>query len=293
MKRIQLVGIGLPKSELRKILLAMKLTIVLTVFACLQLSAKGHSQTLTLKVKNASLSRIFMEIEKKTEFRFLYSDDLLDEVRKQDLDVKDVPLKDVLTNLLSKTTLSFVVKRNLIVITTKTATEETAGELVTGTIVNAAGQPLAGVSVMEKGTANGTTTNERGQFKLNVKNTSAELEVSIVGYQSQTIKLNGETNVSIKMAETISNLDDVVVVGYGTQKKANVSGAVSKLKNENFQERAITRVDQALVGQLAGVTVKQNTGIPGKAFSIQVRGFGSISAGNEPLYVIDGFPFDQ
>ncbi|MEP6747123.1 MAG: TonB-dependent receptor, partial [Bacteroidota bacterium] len=116
------------------------------------------------------------------------------------------------------------------------------------------------------------------------------LKISSVGYADQTIALTKGPNFIIMLQKDAKSLDDIIVIGYGSQKKANVSFAVSKLKNENFDERAITRVDQALVGQLAGVTVKQNTGTPGKAFSIQVRGSGSISGGNEPLYVIDGFP---
>ncbi len=269
----------------------MKLTIVLTVFACIQVSAKVHSQAITLKVKKASLTSIFLKIEKKTNYRFLYSDNVIPEENTVDIDVTNEPVKDVLANIFLNTPLGFtIVKGNLIVISSKTNAVDLIDQLITGTILNAVGQPVSGVTVVEKGTTNGTTTNERGQFKLSVKSTSAILEISNIGYQTQTIKLNGETSVAIKLAEVFTNLDDVIVVGYGTQKKANVTGAVSKLKNENFDERAITRVDQALVGQLAGVTVKQTSGVPGKAFSIQVRGYGSISGGNEPLYVIDGFP---
>jgi TonB-dependent starch-binding outer membrane protein SusC len=153
-------------------------------------------------------------------------------------------------------------------------------------------QGLPNVSVTLVGSNQGTNTDEAGNFSLLIPPASSkgQLKISSVGYADQTIALTKGPNFIIKLQKDAKSLDDIIVIGYGSQKKANVSFAVSKLKNENFDERAITRVDQALVGQLAGVTVKQNTGTPGKAFSIQVRGSGSISGGNEPLYVIDGFP---
>ena len=293
MKKIQLFGIRIPISECKKIFLVMKLTIAFTLLLSLQLSARDvYSQSrLTLQLKKASLSKVFLEIEKKTDFHFLYSDDVVPFERKVDVNVANEPVKDFLTKLLVNTPLDFkIVKNNLVVIVSKTEEANVVGILVTGTITNAGGQPISGASVFEKGKKNGTTTNDRGQFKINVEDGNAVLEISYIGFKSQDVKLNGETSISIKMIELVANLDDVVVIGYGTQKKSNVTGAVTTLKNENLDERPISRVDQALVGQLAGVTVKQTTGMPGKAFSIQVRGSGSISGGNEPLYVIDGFP---
>ncbi|HEY4149056.1 MAG TPA: TonB-dependent receptor [Chitinophagaceae bacterium] len=164
---------------------------------------------------------------------------------------------------------------------------------VTGKVSDDDGKPLADVTVQAKGTKTVTTTGADGAFELNAPSAGATLIFSFVGFEEQQIKLDGRHEISVSMKLASGSLGDVVVVGYGTQKRGNVTGAVATMKNERLDERAITRVDQALVGQLAGVTVKQNTGIPGKAFSIQVRGTGSISAGNEPLYVIDGFPLSN
>lgn len=161
---------------------------------------------------------------------------------------------------------------------------------VTGKITDENGKGLAGVTVQVKGTSNVTTSAENGTYRLANVDGNATLVFSYVGYSSQERAVSNQTVVNLSLDLSMKTLDDVVVIGYGTQKKSNVSFAVSKLKNENFEERPITRVDQALVGQLAGVTVKQTSGVPGKAFSIQIRGTGSISGGNEPLYVIDGFP---
>jgi TonB-linked SusC/RagA family outer membrane protein len=162
---------------------------------------------------------------------------------------------------------------------------------VTGKINDESGKPLAGVTVQVKGTRTATSTGLDGSFAIDAPSGRAILVISSVGYDDQEVSLNDRKDFSLVMKlAAAGTLSDVVVIGYGTQKKKNVTGAVSNLKNENFDERAISRVDQALVGQLAGVTVKQTTGVPGRAFSIQIRGSGSISGGNEPLYVIDGFP---
>ncbi len=161
---------------------------------------------------------------------------------------------------------------------------------IKGTVSDDAGLPVADATVSVKGAAAKTRTDVKGAFTLTVSGTNTvELLISHVNFGEKSVTVTGNT-VSVTLDKSTKQLDEVIVVGYGTQKKGSVTGAVSTLRNENLDERAITRVDQALVGQLAGVTVKQTTGVPGKAFSVQVRGSGSISGGNEPLYVLDGFP---
>jgi len=161
---------------------------------------------------------------------------------------------------------------------------------VSGKVTDENGKGLEGVTVTVKGTTNSVVTTTDGMYKINAGSGRDVLVFTYVGYQATEVAVNRRNVVDLSLTLAQKLMEDVVVIGYGTQKKGNVSFAVSKLKNDNFEQRAITRVDQALVGQLAGVTVKQNTGLPGKAFSIQVRGSGSITGGNEPLYVIDGFP---
>ncbi len=156
-------------------------------------------------------------------------------------------------------------------------------------IVSASDGPLPGASVTVKGTQTGTATDVNGKYTLKAAKGNILIFQSI-GFTTQQITIGTNTVINVLLQSSNSQLNEVVVIGYGTQKRTNVTGAVSSLKADNLDERAITRVDQALVGQLAGVTVKQTTGVPGKAFSVTVRGSGSISAGNDPLYVIDGFP---
>ncbi|MBE7172752.1 MAG: TonB-dependent receptor [Williamsia sp.] len=164
---------------------------------------------------------------------------------------------------------------------------------IKGKITGASGEVLAGVVVAVKGSSKSTVTDANGNFAITVDNGDQTLVVSHVGYTTQEIAVNNRQNISVSLQADTKTLTDVVVIGYGTQKKTNVTAAIATFKADNLDERPIVRVDQALVGQMAGVTVKQTTGTPGKAFSIQVRGTGSISAGNEPLYVIDGFPLSN
>jgi TonB-linked SusC/RagA family outer membrane protein len=160
---------------------------------------------------------------------------------------------------------------------------------IKGNVTDETGTGVPDVTVSLKGTATKTRTDASGNFTINASGANVALVFTHVNFAEKTVSISG-TQVTVGLEKKQNQLDEVIVIGYGTQKKGSVTGAVSTLKNENLDERPITRVDQALVGQLAGVTVKQNTGVPGKAFSIQVRGSGSISGGNEPLYVIDGFP---
>jgi len=152
------------------------------------------------------------------------------------------------------------------------------------------GQGLSNVTIIIAGDDKGTHTDEAGNFTLTIPGgvTKGRLTISSVGYTSQLVDI--KQSLLIRLKKESKTLDDVIVIGYGTQKKKNVTGAVSSFDARKLEERPVQRIDQALVGQLAGVTVKQTTGVPGKALSIQVRGSGSISGGNEPLYVIDGFP---
>jgi TonB-linked SusC/RagA family outer membrane protein len=161
---------------------------------------------------------------------------------------------------------------------------------VTGKITDESNKPLEGVSVQVKGTTVTTTTSADGNFQISVPSERSVLVITHVGYEQQEITVGSKREIPLSLKASANSMENVVVIGYGTQRRKNVTGAVSSFDARKVEERPVQRVDQALVGQLAGVTIKQTTGIPGKGFSVQVRGTGSISGGNEPLYVIDGFP---
>ena len=151
--------------------------------------------------------------------------------------------------------------------------------------------PLPGVSVRVKGSGKAVSTDKNGVFELNSTTDQPTLVFSFIGYKTKEVIYGGQP-LDISLEQDQSALSEVIVVGYGTQKKSDVLGAVASFDTKNIQEKPITRVEQALIGQMAGVQVRQQSGLPGSGLSIQVRGTGSITAGNEPLYVIDGFPLD-
>lgn len=164
---------------------------------------------------------------------------------------------------------------------------------ISGTVVSSEDNlPLPGVSILLKGTGKGTVTDIDGNFTLEVPDEGAVLTFSSIGFVTQEIAVGSQTTLNVTLQVDMQQLGEVVVVGYGTQKKANITGAIAQMEPENLTERPIQRVDQALVGQMAGVRVKQTTGVPGRGFDIQIRGVGSITANSQPLYVIDGFPLE-
>jgi TonB-dependent starch-binding outer membrane protein SusC len=283
-------GKGRNPFDIKKIFLIMKLITLLLFVNLLQISATGFSQTgrFNLHLDKTTIKEALTIIENQSSYKFVYRDSDI-ENKVVSTNIVNSSIDDVLKVMLTNTGSKFrILDNNLIVIAPEEVLQQ---KKVTGTVVDSqTGETLVGVSLLLKGTNQGAVTDINGAFSLNVPNQNAVIKVTYMGYLPQEITLNGQIKLDIKLVHDVKNLDEVVVIGYGTQKKTNVTSSVSTLTNKNLGERAITRVDQALVGQMAGINVKQTTGIPGKAFSIQVRGTGSISAGNEPLYVIDGFP---
>ncbi len=164
---------------------------------------------------------------------------------------------------------------------------------VTGIVTDEQNTPLPGATVLVKGTTNGTTTNFDGNFTLEVANQSAILEFSYLGYTTKELSLNGQSNVVVQLAEDATQLEDVVVVGYGTQRKSDVTGAIGSIKSEDFNQGVVSNPGQLLQGKLAGVNVASVSGEPGASQNIIIRGVGSLRAGTTPLFVIDGFVIDN
>lgn len=157
---------------------------------------------------------------------------------------------------------------------------------VTGTVVDQNGEPLMGVNVIEKGTTNGTMTDMDGRFTLSVPG-NATLQISYIGYTTEEVVVNNQTKLNITLKEDSQNLDELVVVGYGVVRKADLAGSVAVLDSKSFKDQPIVQVSDALQGRVSGVQV-QNSGVPGGTVKIRVRGSGSINRSNDPLYVIDG-----
>ena len=162
---------------------------------------------------------------------------------------------------------------------------------VKGMVTDPSGLPIPGANVVIKGTQAGTSTDFDGTYSINVSFGDI-LVYTYTGSKTEE-KTIGQSNVyTIILKEDSGLLDEVVVVGYGTQKKKNVTTSIASMKTDLLEQRPVAQIDQAMVGQMAGVRVVQTSGVPGKGLSVQIRGSGSISANNQPLYVVDGFPLE-
>ncbi|HET8735313.1 MAG TPA: SusC/RagA family TonB-linked outer membrane protein, partial [Pricia sp.] len=162
------------------------------------------------------------------------------------------------------------------------------GVTISGTILDGNNRPLAGASIVEKGTTNGTQSDFDGNFQLQVSDENAVLVISYIGFASQEVSLEGQTTINVSLQEDAANLDEVVVIGYGTQKKSDLTGAVGSVKAEELAERPAASMNQAMAGKVAGVNVTSGSGRPGGRTVVRIRGNTSVSIANTPLYVVDG-----
>ncbi|WP_295117424.1 SusC/RagA family TonB-linked outer membrane protein [uncultured Chitinophaga sp.] len=270
----------------------MKLSVLIILFTITQASAeKVFSQTITASFEKAELRTVLTAIEKKAKVRFIYNYDLNLLTRKIDFAVKDASLSDALDKLFENSGLRYRnMGNNMIVISAGRGVESLvqAQVPVSGVVTDDRGQPLPGVSVNVKGTSLGVMTNENGRFTLNVPSANDTLLFTYIGFSSQQRALAGRTSLNITLVASSSNLSEMVVIGYGTQKKQNVTGAIASVPMQEIRDMPVSNVATALQGKIAGVVVQQNSGSPGRTPAIKVRGFGSISAGTSPLIVVDG-----
>jgi len=281
-------------------LLTVKLTVLLLFTLCLDTYAGAYAQNVTLSEKNVPLDKIFREVKRQTGYTFVYTDVMLRKANKVSIDVSNTSLEHALDLCFRDQPLTYTILNKMVVIKEK---EKIAGlaqaELppppvtISGKITNQNNEPLVGASVTERGTRNSTITKEDGAFTITVSKPNAVLVVSYVGYAPRELTAAGGTMLNITLERVNTNLSDVVVVGYGTQKRKDLTGSVASVGAKEIKDLAATRIDQALSGKVAGVQVKTVTGEPGAAPQIRIRGIGSISAGASPLYVVDGFPTDN
>lgn len=240
-----------------------------------------------------SLKQAFEKLESVSTYKIAYNDSQLDVSRKVLMDQKEMEVLLALSQLLKNTGYTYKTNGNYILIVPEKADDTTKDrKRVSGVIVDNQGIPVIGANVVEKGTANGTITDIDGKFTLEVSG-NATLQVSYIGYNTQELSVSGKTDFSVKLGEDTQALDEVVVVGYGTQKKVNLTGAVQSISSQDLTKRNLSSSSQALQGLIPGMVVTQSSGAPGATASIQIRGTGSINSNSEPLVLIDGVEGDM
>ena len=274
-----------------KIFRCMKISFLLLLVACLQVSAKSYSQddvSLTLHYKHIKLKNALTIISRKANYRFLYSEDLLPVNKKVNLNVDDEPLSSILTRLLEATDLHFrLLDNGVIVIAEKGA--KIKQHTLTGTITNEQGEPLPGVTVQVKGASTGTVTNANGQFSLEVPD-NATLVISSVGFETQEVSTTNKMTLNIILKPSSKSLNELVVTGYMTQLKKDLTGSVDVVDVKALKKQPAASPVAALQGKASGVQII-NDGAPGATPQIRIRGYSTIN-NNDPLYIIDGVPYE-
>lgn len=270
-----------------KPLLVMKLTLFLLTATFLQVSAASFAQKVTLKVKKASIREVFEKIQAQTNYDFLYNVADLKGSHHVTLDLENTPLQQALDECFRDQPLSYVLSNTSILITKKGAEPASTRQItVTGTVTDTTGLALPGVTVREKGTNNATVTDTKGKYTLSVGD-NATLEFSFVGFVATNVPVAGKTTIDIRLKETNTNLNEIVVVGYGTQKRSSINGAVSTVGAKDIEGKPNMNTLQSLQGESPNLIIQQPVLDPGATPVVNIRGVGT-TGDNSPLVVIDG-----
>lgn len=289
MKRDETSNVSATVLLYSKIAKIMKLTAAFLLFACLQVSANGWSQErITLKMSQADIKKVLFAIEKKSDYRFLFTEDAMKGKPKVTIDVDQATVSEVLDKVLTNTGISYrILATNLVVLKEGVASEQINNRevKVTGRVTAATGEPLAGVSVIIKGSRTGTTTDANGNFSITAPD-DAVLVFSNVGYETFEVAVAGKSTVNASLQLSSKKIDEVVVIGYGQASKRDLTGSIVKIAGKEVQDKPNTNPIASLQGKVAGLSVVNN-GTPGRAPDIRIRG--TVSIGQvRPLYVVDG-----
>ena len=286
------------KPLFKKIARIMKLYLVILAITIMQATASVYSQTarINLKMENATISDVFDAIEKQSEFFFFYNKGQINDQQRVSIDLNNSKIDEVITTVFGKNTVSYeIIGKNIIVkpinISDATSSQQ-ANKKVTGKVTDQTGASLPGVSIVVKGTTTGIITDNSGNYTINAPD-NATLQFSFVGMKGQGIVVGNKTTINVTLAEEAIGIDEVVAIGYGTQKKSNLTSSIAKIDNQSIKERPITTMGEAFAGQLSGVRAQNSTGIPGAELNIKIRGINTINGNSNPLYVIDGVPRDN
>lgn len=283
----------------------MKITAVLLLIGCMHISATTMSQTITLHAKSEMLRDVFGAVEKQTGYGVVFSDNVISKSKPVTINATEMALTQFLDQILESQALTYDMDGYTILIKPETiktrSSEEGVGiaanlltvpqqRIISGRVTDQQGAPLASVTVTRKGTQNRVVTDDQGRYQMSIEDDNVTLVFTMMGFVSSEVHVGSRSVTDVVLDEAMSDLDEVIVVGYGTVKKSDLTGSVSSVKSDEINAFPASNVMNALAGRAPGVHVKQNTGSPGGAVSVRIRGTNSIQGSNEPLYVIDGFP---
>ncbi|MGD0342002.1 MAG: TonB-dependent receptor [Bacteroidales bacterium] len=287
-------GSSRPYSNFSKVLLKMKITTLLLFCGTLSLMAnKTYSQStkISLNLKDTPVEQVLDKIEQESEFYFLYNQKLIDVDRKVDIVADNKPIKDILNDIFDGADVKFAVYDRQIILSNEKESsliDELQQLKVTGKVTDAAtGLPLPGVNVVVSGTTIGVITDANGNYSIDLANSNGTLEFSFIGYAKVTVPVQRREVINVQMSEEAKALEEIVVIGYGTARKSDVTGALSSVSESTLQARPVQNTNDAMQGRVAGVDITANIR-PGEIANINIRGTRSINGSNSPLYVVDG-----
>jgi len=294
----------LGKEALNLIFLKMKLTVILSFAFMLSSWGTSLSQTvkLSLDLRKVPVEKVIQMIEEQTEFYFLYQDDVLKKGQTVTLQVKNTPVETILQQLSDQVNVDYrIMDRQIILLPKEKPADAKPASVgteqqpqrkeITGSVKDSRNQPLPGVAVVVKGTTIGTVTDNSGNFLLSVPADALSLEFSFVGMKRQEILISGKSNFDIVLEDETFGVDEVVVVGYGTQKRSDITGTVASLGKERLEMVPNLNIAQAIQGAIPGIMISQTSSGASPTETIMIRGRNSIRADNTPLIVVDGIPY--
>ncbi|SDL05091.1 TonB-linked outer membrane protein, SusC/RagA family [Pedobacter sp. ok626] len=257
------------------------------------------NRPINITIDNSSLGNALRQIEKNANVKFVYSRNIIQSDQEVSVFANDEKLETILSKLLKPLGVSYEVISDRIVLSKapvpgndpvdRTLSSSEVQVVITGKVTSADGGAMPGVSVKLKGTTGGATSDSNGKYTINVPSTDGVLIFTYIGFTSKEVIINGRTLVNVQLDEVSKALSEVVVVGYGTMKKADLTGAVGTVNSEDLNKTTSTNLGQAIQGRMSGVQVTQTSGQPGAGADIKVRGVGSVKSGNSPLVLVDGF----
>ncbi|MDP4273279.1 MAG: TonB-dependent receptor [Bacteroidota bacterium] len=298
----------------------MKFTVVLLFLSIAELSASVYSQStsLTLNLKNTSVEKVLKQIESQSKYKFLYNHYLVDVNKKVDVHCNQCSMESILNHLFKNTNITYCIVDHQVVLVKNESSQHSSLEVlpplrenllaynsvasigftgifqqnkINGTVTDkSTGEVLPGVSIVIRGTTKGTITDVNGHFSIDVPAGEVRLVFSYMGYETQEVNAKGRTELDIELVSSVSKLDEVVVVGYGTAKKSDITGSLTSVSEKTLKERPVQNAIQALQGKAAGVDIVSNIR-PGEIAKVTIRGTRSINGSNDPLYVVDGIIF--
>ena len=271
----------------------------LLALLCFSLASgySAYAQKVTINLQNVKLEKVFDAITKQTGLSVAYSRPTVNPDQNVSISATNEELGDVLKRLFAGTNVAFEIGEEKIYLkdgkTSSNGSQQVKKKNVSGVIVDTNGEPVIGASVLVKGTTNGTITDMDGKFTINDVPENSTLDISYIGYKTMTLKATDKNLSRLVLHEDTEVLDEVVVVGYGVQRKRDVSTAVSSVKAEALANNPASDFRQALVGKMPGVQVTTPSGDPEGSVSIRVRGISTVNAGSDPLYIVDGVPMER